>query len=145
MHVRFNSFYFSVINQAIHIDLEPLHSSVLRRLVEYISVLWHCIAWSRHTEFYRQLMFHHPTKVTKHLLNTIVFVISIITIIKRLIKLKNLNSNIQLDHHTGNILGMSSANEKKHYMATPPFIEWAHTQNDPCSGAAIYIYIFVST
>ena len=31
----------------------------------------------------------------------------------------------------GIILGMGSANEKKHYIVMPPLIGWAHIQNDP--------------
>ena len=33
---------------------------------------------------------------------------------------------------SGVILGMGSANERRHYYVTPSLIGWAHTQNDPC-------------
>ena len=29
------------------------------------------------------------------------------------------------------ILGMGSTNERRRYLVTPPFIDWAHTQNEP--------------
>ena len=34
--------------------------------------------------------------------------------------------------YTGIILGMDSANERRHCIVTPPLIGWAHTQNDYC-------------
>ena len=32
------------------------------------------------------------------------------------------------------ILGMGSANDRRRYYVTPPFIGRAHTKNDPCRG-----------
>ena len=33
---------------------------------------------------------------------------------------------------SGTIMDMGSANERKRYIVTPPLIDWAQTQNDPC-------------
>ena len=45
---------------------------------------------------------------------------------------------------SGIILGMGSANERSHYIVTPPFIGWAHTLNDLwiCSGKHFQMHFY---
>ena len=48
------------------------------------------------------------------------------------ISLLNVISLVIYVHYSGTILGMDSANERRHYIATSFLIDWAHTQNDSC-------------
>ena len=40
---------------------------------------------------------------------------------------------IRTGNDTGVILGMGSANERRRYIVTSSFIDWAHTQRNPCN------------
>ena len=44
------------------------------------------------------------------------------------------SSSLNIHHfNPGLILGIGSANERRHYIVMPPLIGWVHTQNDPCN------------